>query len=153
MREFNGMLTSISRQHVSTRRPRGPTLCSAMRPHESRLLGSSRLANPNANTSGLLAARSRGLRATCIPLALRYGPHYLQLSGYRFSQSRDPRAQILGPFLARPRYTIPRADPTVLLRSGSNGYHLLASRVLVTLSTQHLGSQPATPEFARSLDL
>jgi hypothetical protein len=46
----------------------------------------------------------------------------LQLSGYLFSQSRDPRGQILEPFLARLRYTIPRADPTVLLRPGSNGY-------------------------------
>jgi hypothetical protein len=60
-------------------------------------------------------------------------------------------AKILESFLARSRYTIPRADPTVLLRSGSNGYYLLASRVLVTLNTQHLGSKPCElSEFARS---
>jgi hypothetical protein len=63
---------------------------------------------------------------------LCYGPHCLQLSGYRFSQSRDPCAQILEPFLARPRYAIPRADPTVLLDPDPTVIHLLASRVLAT---------------------
>jgi hypothetical protein len=71
-----------------------------------------------------------------------------------FSQSRDPRAQILGPFLTRSRYTIPRADPTVLLRSGSNGCPSLATRDLATWSTKCLGSQPANSrvrEISRSL--
>jgi hypothetical protein len=63
---------------------------------------------------------------------LCYGPHCLQLSGYRFSQSRDPCAQILEPFLARPRYAIPRADPRVLLDPDPTVIHLLASRVLAT---------------------
>jgi hypothetical protein len=74
-------------------------------PHESRLLGTSRL---------------DVLCATCTPLTLRYGPHYSTCRDIAISQPRDPRGQILVPFLARSRDTIPRSDPMVLLCSGSN---------------------------------
>jgi hypothetical protein len=105
---------------------RGPTLCSATRPQESRLLGTSRLGVHTSLGSSALRD-SRILCATCIPLALRYGPHCSSCRDIAISQPRDPRGQILGPFLARSRDTIPRADPTVLLCSGSNGYPSLAT--------------------------
>jgi len=72
---------------------------------------------------------SRILCATCTLLTLRYGPHCSSCRDIAFSRPRDLRGQILGPFLARSRDTIPRADPTVLLCSESNGCpSLTASR-------------------------
>jgi hypothetical protein len=114
---------STSSQRVSTRRPRGPSLCSAMRPHEPRLLAlcDSRILMP------ILRDFSRRGPEGFVPPVF-HSPTLLwptlssSCRDIAFSQSRDPRAQILGSFLTRSRYTIPRVDPTVLLRSGSNGY-------------------------------
>jgi hypothetical protein len=44
-----------------------------------------------------------------------------------FSQSHDPHAQILRPFIARSRDMIPRSDPMVLLWYGSNDCPSLAT--------------------------
>jgi hypothetical protein len=121
MREFNGMLT-LSPGNACLPVDHAVPPYDMPRVHTILALNTLRLENPNTNTSGLLAARSQGFHATCIPLVLHYGPHCLQLSGYRLSQSHDPCSQNLEPFLVRLRYTIPRADPMVLLCSGSNGY-------------------------------
>jgi hypothetical protein len=59
--------------------------------------------------------------------SLHYGLHCSSCRDIAISQPRDPRVQILEPFLARFRDTIPHPNPMVLLCSGSNGYPPLAS--------------------------
>jgi hypothetical protein len=119
----------------------GPTLYSATCPLESRLLG----------TSCLGAHDSRILYATCIPLALCYGPHYSSCRDITFPRPHDPHGQILGPFLVRSRDTIPRSDPTVLLCSKSNGYPSFATSRPRDLEYPMFGF--STCEFLSSRDL
>jgi len=120
---------------------RGPTLCYATHPRESRLLDTSRL---GVHTS-LGSSTLRDLRilcATCIPLAFHYDPHCSSCRDIAISQLRDPHGQTLGPFLARSRDTIPRTDPMVLLCSGSNDCPSIATSRPRDLEYQCLDSQP-----------
>jgi hypothetical protein len=121
--------------HVSTRIS-APRHFAPRRPHESRLLA---------------LRDSRILYATCIPLILCYGPHYSSCPDIAFSRPRDPRGQILGPFLARSRDMIPCSDPTVLLCFESNGCPSFATSPPRDLEYPMFGF--STCEFPSSRDL
>jgi hypothetical protein len=128
---------------------RSPTLCSTMHPQESWLLITSR---PDIHMRCIFLAlpSSQIICATCIPLAPRYGPHCSSCRDIAISQPRDPRGQILRPFLARSRDTIPRSDPTILLCSESNGSPYLATSRPCDLEYPMFGL--STCEFSSSQD-
>jgi hypothetical protein len=124
---------------VSTHQPCGPTLCSATHPHKSWLLSTSRLLM--SIPQDFSQRDPEGFMPPVFHSCFIMSHTALQLSRYHLSQPRDPRAQNLEPFLTRSQDMIPRVDLTVLLCSRSNGYLLLAPRVLTTYNTQFLGYQ------------
>jgi hypothetical protein len=111
MREFNRMLTLYP---ANTCPPVDHVVPPYALPHVHTNLGTSQLANSNANTSGLLAARSRGLLPPVFHFAALLWPPVLQRSKSRdLANSRSSR-----PIPWVFSYKTPMHDPTC----GSNDY-------------------------------
>jgi hypothetical protein len=116
----------IARQvSASDGRLRSSRRCCGPRLWTPSTLRDSRLEEAGPRSLELRGARKRGA-----PIARQVSASDGRLRSSR--QSCGPRAQILEPFLARPRYALPRVDPTALLDPDPTVIHLLASRVLAT---------------------
>jgi hypothetical protein len=135
MREFNGMLT-LSPANACP--PVDHVVPPYALPHVHTNLGTSQLANPNANTSGLLAARSRGLLPPVFHFAALLWPPVLQRSKSRdLANSRSSR-----PIPWVFSYETPMHDPTC--DADPMVIHLLATSPLV--KSNDLFFHPPMPE-------
>jgi hypothetical protein len=127
MREFNGMLT-LSPANACP--PVDHAVPPYALPHVHTNLDTSQLANPNANTSGLLAARSRGLLPPVFHFAALLWPPVLQRSKSRnlaTSRSSRPIPWVFS-------YETPMHDPTC----GSNGPPTIRIQRLSSSRSSHL---------------
>lgn len=121
MREFNGMLTLSPADACP---PVDHVVPSYALPHVHTNLDTSQLANPNANTSGLLAARSRGLLPPVFDFAALLWPPVPQRSKSRNLANSGSSWPIPWVF----SYETPMHDPMCR----SNGCPLLVPRAFAT---------------------